>query len=214
MGLLLCLGGVAGVLTWREFPRQLTVHQLLTENRQLRSTLSNLSRSEQLGYAKVVSQEVRGDRKFTQLLLVQTDPDDPSRRLAEHTYQIEGDVAHFDALIVKFEANLVEAGEERALVLWRRVYGEHQRPSEGFPINVPGEIPRRYAKLFQGLKDKESALFWNAVWELAHNPEALKQYGVHATYGSAVYTQMRPGVIYAFKAMPTGQVYPEIYPDL
>lgn len=212
--IILGAGAIAGIMGLLHFQHDPTLHELLTENRQMRSALANLRHEEQVGYAKVLNQERRGGRLFTQLLLVQTDPADPAKRLAEYTYQVEGDVVHFDAIIVRFDQRLVESGEQKALILWRRVYGDFQKPSEGFPISVPGEIPERYAALLQEVGKKNEGIFWDGIWDLAHNPDALKQYGISATYGNAVYTQMRPGLIYALKSNAGGQVYPEIYPDL
>jgi len=41
------------------------------------------------------------------------------KRVLEKEYEIEGDIIHFDALIVKFDEQLVMDGKERTLYLWR-----------------------------------------------------------------------------------------------
>ncbi len=57
-------------------------------------------------------------------------------------------------------------------------------------------------------------MFWEHIWELANNPEALSQYDIEAVYGNAVYTKLRPGLIYVFKITASGQGYPEVVPEL
>ncbi len=211
---LLIFGAIGGVVGWIQLNHNATIDQLLGENRELRQALSNLNEVEQVGYAKVVSQETREGRLFTRLLLVQTAPRDPIRKLAEETYEVEGNVVHFDALIVKFAPRLVESGEQRALFIWRRIYGEEQKPSEGYAVTQAGEVPERYANLMSRLDPRDQQLFWQSIWQLAHQPDALEGLGISATYGNAVYTQLRPGLIYALKANSSGQVWPEVYPDL
>ncbi|GAB4310569.1 MAG: hypothetical protein Kow0059_00060 [Candidatus Sumerlaeia bacterium] len=215
IGLLLA-AGAAGVLLGLSttFFSTMTIVDLIRENKKLQSALSNLTAEHQIGYAKVLSQDYRDGRLFTRLLFVQTDRTDPSRRILEREYEIEGDVVYFDALIVKFQNQAVADGKERALYLWRRVYGETQSPSSGFPIETPGDAPRRYADISARLSLKESRLFWQEIWELSNDPTRLEKIGVSAIFGNVVYKKLRPGLIYVFKISPTGALYPETIPDL
>ncbi len=191
-----------------------TLRELLTENKTLRASLANLSHEEQIGYARVVAQEYRDGRLFTTLRFVQTARDNPLQVLMEREYEIEGDIVHFDALIVRFDPKLVEDGRERALFIWRRVYGEHTPPAEAPPIASFGAEPVRYADVFSRLRLRDRQMFWEHIWDLANDPGQLASLGVSATYGNAVYTRLQPGLIYIFKLTAGGQVYPEVVPDL
>lgn len=193
----------------------MTIHQLLTENKQLKQAITNLTAEEQIGYAKVVSQERTSDGKLmTTLKFVETDRQDKLKKILEKEYTIEGDIVHFDALIVKFGSQMVMDGKARALYLWRRIYGEAMSPREGFPIEDLGREPARYGDLLQLLPAEHRQMFWEHIWELANNPESLSQYDIEAVYGNAVYTKLRPGLIYVFKITAGGQVYPEVVPEL
>ncbi len=191
-----------------------TLQELLTENKVLRSSLANLSREEQIGYARVLRQEYRDGYLYTTIRFVQTARDNPLQVLMEREYEIRGDIVHFDALIVRFDPKLVEDGRERALFIWRRVYGEHTAPAEALPIETHGAEPVRYAEVFSRLRVRDRQLFWDHIWDLANDPDRLASMGISATYGNAVYTRLRPGLIYVFKLTASGQVYPEIVPDL
>ena len=138
----------------------------------------------------------------------------PLKTVLQKEYEIEGDIIHFDALIVTFSSQAVMDGKERSLYLWRRVYGENQAPSTGFAIEEQGAEPARYAGLLSRLRLKDQQAFWSAIWDLANDPDALQQHGIKAIYGNAVYKKLKPGLIYVFKISPTGQLTPETVPDL
>jgi hypothetical protein len=191
-----------------------TIHELLAENKQLKQAITNLSSEDQIGYAKVIAQETRDGELFTTIRFVETARNDKLKKILEKEYTVTGDIVHFDALIVKFGSKMVMDGKMRALYLWRRVYGEQMTPQEGFAIEQPGTEPQRYKDLLQLLPAEHRQMFWSHIWELANDPEKLKQYDIDAIYGNAVYSKLRQGLIYVFKINSTGQVYPEIVPDI
>ncbi len=188
-----------------------TIHSLLTENRELNEAITNLTAEEQIGYATVVAQDEDPLGGVTTVLkFVQTAAGNPKEIVDEKIYVIEGDVIHFDALIVKFSDSYVKDGRGRALYLWRRIYGEQTTPDAGQPIEVPSSAPERYHSITRSLKVNDRSVFWEAVWSLANNPQALSEYGITAVFGNAIYTKMEPDKVYLFKIGATGQIYPEV----
>ncbi len=194
--------------------RAMTIHQLLTENKQLKQAITNLTDEDQIGYAKVIAQETRDGELFTTIKFIETARDDKLVTTLEKEYTIEGDIVYFDALIVKFGDKMVMDGKTKALYLWRRVYGEKMAPGQGFVIEEPGAEPERYSDLLKVLPIKQKQLFWSHIWDLANDPDKLKEHDIEAIYGNAVYSRLREGLIYIFKINPTGQVYPEVVPDI
>jgi hypothetical protein len=212
---LLALALTGGIyLTMGFYHGAVTLHEMLTENKQLKQAISNLTYEDQIGYAKVVDQNVVDGRLMTKLLFVQTSPVDKFHKIMEKQYAIEGDVVYFDAMIVKFQDQMVIDGQTKAMYIWRRVFGETMAPGEGFSIEKTGLEPERYKDLLNMLSDDERDLFWRGLWELAEDPDRLEQYGIRAVYGNAVYTRLRPGLIYIFKITSAGQVFREVIPDI
>jgi hypothetical protein len=218
---LACLAAIAYVgRGW--FYGAATIRELLTENKQLKQAITNLTLEDQIGYAKVISQwrepspsgENRDGKLFTNVRFVETARGDNLKKVLEKNYTVEGDIVHFDALIVKFGDKIVIDGKEKALYLWRRVYGENTAPENGLTIEEPGREPQRYKDLLELLPTKESSLFWTNIWELANNSDKLREYDIKAVYGNVVYSKLRKGLIYVFKISPTGQLYPEAVPDM
>jgi hypothetical protein len=191
-----------------------TIHQLLAENKQLKKAITNLTREEQIGYAKVISQQTIDEKLLTTIKFVETARDDKLKTILEKEYTIEGDIIHFDALIVKFGNKMVMDGTTRALYLWRRVYGEKMTPEKGFVIEQPGTEPERYRDLLNVLPIKQSQMFWSNIWDLANDQKKLKEYDIEAVYGNVIYTRLCKGLIYVFKIDSTGQVTPETVPDM
>jgi hypothetical protein len=191
----------------------MTIRELLAENKDLKAAIANLTAEDQIGYATVADQNSSDGKLLTTVRFVETDRSDKLRHVLEKQYVLEGDVAHFDCLIVKFTNQKVTGGTEKALYLWRRVYGEKQAPADGFSIEDPNTEPARYKGLTDKLRLRDKKLFWESIWGLANEPEALADIGVTAIYGNAIYYRLKKGNIYIFKITSGGQVYPEVTPD-
>jgi hypothetical protein len=213
-GIVALLLAAAAYLGPGVYRRAMTIHELLTENRELKQAISNLTEEDQIGYAKVLSQRDEDGRLLTTIRFVETARDDKTKVILQKECTVEGDVIHFDALIVKFEDKMVMDGKARALYLWRRIYGETTSPQNGCLIEEPGAEPKRYAGLLKALPIAQQQLFWSSIWDLANDPEKLREYGIKAIYGNVVYNKFRPGLIYVFKINPVGNLYPEVVPDM
>lgn len=209
----ICLIGLA-YLGRGFYYRAITIHELLTENKHLKEAITNLTYEDQIGYAKVIAQEPNGGKILTTLKFIETARDDKLKTVLEKKYTIEGDIVYFEALIVKFGDKMVMDGETKALYLWRRVYSDKIAPEQGFAIEKPGAEPQRYSDLLKLLPIKQKHLFWTNIWDLANDPDKLKEHDIEAIYGNAVYSKLRKGLIYVFKISPAGQVYPEVVPDI
>ena len=196
------------------YHRAMTIHELLTENKELKEAITNLTDEDQIGYAKVLAQEQAPGGLITRIKFVETARDDKLRRILEKEYEIPGDVIHFDALIVKFGDKMVMDGKARALYLWRRIYSDKIPPEQGFDIGEPGAEPQRYADLLAALPIEHRELFWTSIWDLANDPEMLGEHDIRAIHGSVVYQKIREGLIYVFKIDPKGQIIIEVVPDM
>jgi hypothetical protein len=209
----ICLIGLA-YLGRGFYYRAITIHELLTENKHLKQAITNLTYEDQIGYAKVIAQEPNGGKILTTLKFIETARDDKLKTVLEKEYTIEGDIVYFDALIVKFGDKMVMDGKTKALYLWRRVYSNKMAPEQGFAVEEPGAEPQRYGDLLKVLPIKQKQLFWTHIWDLANDPDKLKEHDIEAIYGNAVYSKLKKGLIYVFKISPSGQVYPEVVPDI
>jgi hypothetical protein len=125
---------------------------------------------------------------------------------------IEGDVLYVDSLVVKFDDLLVEQGDPlraASLCHFRRLFGEYQQPSDGVPIDAPGERPAAY-----GGSDGMSALeqgIWRDFWSLANDPKKAAAMGIRAAHGEAPSMKLKPGEVYRVTLRASGGL--TIVPD-
>ena len=115
-------------------------------------------------------------------------------------FKVQGDVIYFDAFVMKFTTEYVEIGEAlrgKSICLFRRIFGEHQAPEQGFLVDGSGsskDIPDLYR-----VGDEPSQFeidLWKRFWEYAGNPETARGIGVRVAQGEAVYTRFQKGSIY------------------
>jgi hypothetical protein len=69
------------------------------------------------------------------------------KQLPPRFFTIKGNVAHIDAMVIKFEQDFIKKGDPlrgHSLVLFHRLYGDYQAPVEGFMIDMPGKPPEVY----------------------------------------------------------------------
>lgn len=210
--ILLCVLIVLGIIGRGVWLASRTIFDLLTENRQLKTAIANLTAESQIGLARVIGQERKDGRLLTRVRFIETARDDPSSQILAREYEVEGDVVHFDALIVKFDNRYVADGNGRALYLWRRIFGETMTPESGFPIEAEGAEPMRYDELFAKLSLRDCKLFWTEIWKLSNDPDRLKSAGIQAVYGNDLYARLVPDKLYIFKIGNAGQFYIETVP--
>lgn len=133
------------------------------------------------------------------------------------TFTIDGDVAYFDALVIKFEEpfkplnelplrqqDLTEPLMDKSIIFFRRVFGEKQKPEDGFALDAPGKAPEAYEGIAPA-SGFEQAL-WNEFWQLANDPKLAKQRGVRAAHGQAVYTKLQKDKYYILEQRLTGDM--------
>ncbi|CAA6678429.1 MULTISPECIES: hypothetical protein [unclassified Lentimonas] len=212
IGTLMALAALvtAGILGMTFYHSTASIHELLTENHELNKAVRNLTQEDNIGYATLQSQSKNELGELQSVVrFVQTAAGDPKTVVSEQLFTITGDIVHFDALIVKFTNEYVKDGSERALYLWRRIYGETTTPADGEAIEMAGSAPERYYSITESLKLNNRDIFWEAIWDLANDTTRLSDYGVQAVFGNAVYTRVEPGKVYLFKISATGQIYPE-----
>ncbi|MBC8327687.1 MAG: hypothetical protein ISR76_09605 [Planctomycetes bacterium] len=112
-------------------------------------------------------------------------------------FELEGDVVYLDAQVIKFDDEFVESRDlarGSTLLLFRRVFGEFQAPSDGFLIDTAGARPLAYSA-----EDGAPAFheeLWRDFWRYANEPEVAQRSGVRAMHGEAPYVKLVPGKSY------------------
>lgn len=120
-------------------------------------------------------------------------------------FELPGDVVYIDNWIIKFDDAFVEKADLQrgtSLCLFKRIFSEQQKPTEGFPLDEVGMRPQAYARGGQ-LSAFEKRL-WADFWRFANDPAEAAKMGIRAANGEAVSIQVRPGKSYAIELRASG----------
>ncbi len=110
---------------------------------------------------------------------------------------VQGKTIYVETLIVKFRDDYVEKGDVlrgTSLCLFKSVFGENQKPSDGVPIDPVGQQPLVYRG-----DETPNALhleIWRRFWDYANDAELREQLGIRAIHGEAPFIETRPGKTY------------------
>jgi hypothetical protein len=120
------------------------------------------------------------------------DPLDKPRR-----FTIAGDIVYIDTWVVKFNDEYIEQADllrGTSLVLFRRIFGEQQRPQDGFVLDEKGARPAAYADGSE-LSEFERKI-WGDFWAVADDETKRKDLGIRAMHGEAPSRPVKEGVRY------------------
>lgn len=112
-------------------------------------------------------------------------------------FTIEGDVVYIDAWVAKFMDENVEQGvplRSTSICLFRRLFGEQQRPADGYQLDAFGSRPIAYDRGSRVSELEEK--IWDKFWDYANNPKKAEAEGLRALQGEAPSIRLMPGKQY------------------
>lgn len=166
---------------------------------QLEAALSLLKIDHRVARLEVVDQGVDpadSERRWTTVRFAEVGPEGEALGEAQ-AFTLEGTKAYIEASVIKFEDHYVEQGDSlrgTSIVLFRRLFGEHQNPSDGFPLDAMGARPVAYDRGSKMSAFEEG--LWENFWDYANDPEKARGAGVRAAHDEAPSIELRPGKTY------------------
>jgi hypothetical protein len=172
------------------------IERLTKENQKLNLALRLLKIDHRLAEIVVLEQRGGSERPTTKFQFLEMTKDgDPIGE--KKVFTIEGDTVYVDAWVIKYSDELVENADplrSTSVCLFRRIFGEYQEPSEGFPLDPSGSRPAVYS---QGadMPPLERDI-WANFWEYANSPAKARKAGVRAAHGEAPSIRLERGKLY------------------
>lgn len=120
-------------------------------------------------------------------------------------FELEGDLVYVDCMVVKFEDKYVEEADlERgtSICTFNRIFGEFQKPNEGFYLDEPGRRPGAYSR-GSVMSDFEKKI-WDDFWNIANDPPKASEMGIRALQGDAVSIKVKKGKTYRITIRASG----------
>jgi hypothetical protein len=158
-----------------------------------------------LHVAKQETDETTG-RLRTTVEFSEVDEEGKSLTKEPQTFVIDGDQVYVECLVVKFDDAYIEQNaldRNTAICLFQRIFGEHQEPIDGYPIDQVGSSPASYARY--GETSEFEKRIWADFWSIASNPAKAKELGIRAAHADAPSTRVREGVTYELDLRTTGE---------
>jgi hypothetical protein len=132
--------------------------------------------------------------------------DDEGKPLEEpRLFSVKGDMVYVDSWVVKFGDEFVEMGDpmrSTSICLFRRLFGETQKPADGFSLDPVGSQPTAYRNGGQ-MSELEQEI-WSKFWDYANDPAAARELGVRAAHGEAPFQKLAPGKRYRVELRASG----------
>jgi hypothetical protein len=122
-------------------------------------------------------------------------------------FDIVGDMVYVDFLRVTFDDKYIEQSDldrSTSLVLFQRIFGEHQEPVKGFQLETVGTRPTAYGR-GTPTSDFEQKI-WSDFWLIANDPKCAADMGIRAAHGDAVSMRVKPGKTYEIDLRSTGEI--------
>ncbi len=135
-------------------------------------------------------------------------PDGKRKPLPIVSINIPGDIAHVDALVVKFADRYVEQGDllrGKSLIFFRRVYGDTQAPSEGISLLNRRGMPR-FLRADPDRVNRFEQQIWRHLWHLMIHPRQAQKLGIAVVQGEDAYRIVQPGKLYVIDARNDGGI--------
>ena len=159
------------------------VSRLQTANRLLKV-------DHRVAYVDVLSQQPGKDGELnTKFSFVEVD--DQGKPLEEpRVFSIKGNEIHIDALLVDFSDQNIEEGDplrSTSLCLFKRIFGEKQKPEDAFVLDPVGSQPAAY----RGGKEPSDLEreIWANFWEIANDPKKGNEMGIRSAGGERALEQ-------------------------
>jgi hypothetical protein len=238
LGVVILVAAAGGIFfVYREITTG-TARALLDENRQLRDDRDRIAK--ELDTAQQENERLstalrllKVDHRLAQIDVLSQEGSAQAGDLATHftfveldgqgqplgrprQFRVAGDVVYVESWVVKFGDEYVEMGDplrSTSLCLFRRVFGEAQRPMDGFDLDSDGSLPAAYRN---GKEPSElEQEIWKRFWELANDPDEAQKLGVRVVHGEAPFQKMVPGKRYKLLLRASGglSIAPENLPS-
>ncbi len=196
LGVFVVAGSFGIWLYQDQFSARHEIQKLEEEKRVLSRVVQRLSDEKRVAEVLVTDRNTVNGSVRTTLLFVEYDKAGSS--LPPKSFEIEGKMAHIDALVIKFDRDFIKQGDGlrgHSLALFTRIYGDKQPPESAMAIDAPGKIPDIYRGADPRISEFETGL-WNEFWTLADDPQLRAEKGVRIANGQGVWGPFEPDKLY------------------
>ncbi|MEO6435415.1 MAG: hypothetical protein ABIP55_06590 [Tepidisphaeraceae bacterium] len=194
----LLLAASGGALYYQHaYSTEKKIEKLQDEKRQLEQVVTRLGAETRVADI-LVSEQKQNERGVLETTLLFVEYDKEGQALPARSFTIDGNTAHIDAMVIKFDQGYVAENDPlrgHSIALFTKIYGDHQSPADAMMIDSPGKIPEVYRGASPQLSQFETTL-WNDFWKLYDDESYRKSKGVRALGGHGVWGPFQTDRLY------------------
>jgi len=207
---LLAFGGVAGWIYWQATAKDRVIAEKQRVIAELGKKLDRTWSSELMADVRVnaLVTDPRTGQRVMDLTFIQYQPGTETAALQKDLL-LPGEELYIDALVIQFERKFIEEGDAlrgKSLLLFRRAFGDKQKPAEGTPLFRTGSgdppIPERIQVDAQPSEFERQ--LWTDFWKLANDPTKAREAGVRIAQGEAPHVKAAQGQVYKLTLRASG----------
>jgi hypothetical protein len=203
--MLLLVASAGAMYYQRAYSTEKKIEKLQDEKRQLEQVVSRLTTERRVADV-LVSNQSNNAQGVLQTTLLFVEYDKAGQPLPARSFTIDGNTAHIDAMVIKFEQGYVAENDKlrgHSIALFTKIYGDHQNPADAAMIDTPGKIPEIYRGASAETSEFELAL-WTDFWKLYEDEAYRKTRGVRALGGHGVWGPFQPERLYTITVESDG----------
>jgi hypothetical protein len=173
------------------------IEKLQDEKRQLEQVVTRLEHERRVADV-LVSRQEKNDAGVLETTLLFVEYDKAGNSLPAKSFTIQGNTAHIDAMVIKFDHDFVAANDAlkgHSIALFTKIYGDSQSPADAATIDTPGRIPDFYRGAEPVVTDFEMGL-WKDFWKLYEDENFRQSKGVRALGGHGLWGPFQPDKLY------------------
>jgi hypothetical protein len=175
-----------------------TITELNNEVQKLDTSLRLLKVNHRLAWLTVLDQgtDPETDELYSEVQFVEVDNDGKPVDKPKQ-FRIHGDIVYIDNWVVKFDDKYIEQADidrSTSLVLFRRIFGERQKPMDGYPLDTIGARPKAYGQGEEISPFEEK--IWEDFWGIANDEKKAREMGIRAAHGEAPSIKVKKGKSY------------------
>ncbi len=164
----------------------------------LKGFVKRLTTESRVAQARVVGHRLDSQKvPLWTFEFVEFDRDD--KPLPAKVITLRGKDVYFEALIIKFEHDLVKVGDPlrgKSLLFFRRAFGDAQEPREGPMLAANGSVVPDAYRFTSGTASAFEQGLWLRFWHWVNHPEEAKAEGIRVAQIQTVGLPPEPGATY------------------
>ena len=179
----------------------------IEQNQILRKVIQRLSAESRIAEVLVTRSTYNEKTQKIETTIKFLEYDAQQKPLPARYFTFRGNLIQFQALVIRFEDKLVQAGDKvrgKSAYIFLRAFMLDEQDTQVFNITEINQIPRGYK--IPGVQNKFEQRLWEGFWQYALDPNAREHARIKNAQIEAPGSMFLPGTIYTIRIEHDGGI--------